>query len=396
MHPLREFFTTRTEFLPSAPRARDHLSVGGFRWALDQRRTSPRRNGVPQRPMPTPRRSAFVYAKERIYLTVDANIGHNFLYEQMMTWSSQVASDVLFPILGRRFRARAVGPELEGWLRREWGLCETPMEPHRFEIDLALRAEAPRSLAIAPRLALTGALDGSSVVWLRHGDRWWSAGVADAGIELRLFDDSAHIRVWNIDETHGFERHEIRSALDGALNEAMRTSGLVPIRAAIVAQGARATALLGAGGVGRSVLRALDAGWTSFARASAWLDPETARVYAWDRTPRVNEEARRRIRARGWRRSSPEGVVSFGDTAPVTLVSRCAELTRIAVVTHDVGRDSSVEALSTRDAVRALWESAGVTLCSRNRNEFAAQLPGLLARLEAMRLIVGRTPVALP
>ena len=312
-----------------------------------------------------------------------------------MTWSSEVASDVLFPILGRPFRARAVGPELERWLRREWGLCDTPMEPHRFEIGLTLRAAAPRSLAVAPRLALSGALDGSSVVWWRHGDRWWSTGVGDAGIELRLFDDSAHIRVGNIDETRGFERHEIRSALDGALSEAMRTSGLVPLRAAIVAQGTHATALLGAGGLGRSVLRALDAGWTSFARASAWLDPETARVYAFDRTPRVNEEIRRRVRARGWRRANPNGVLSLGDEAPVTLKSQCAELTRIAVVSHDVGRDSSVEALSTRDAVRALWESAGVPLCPRNRNEFAAQLPGLLARLEATRLIVGRTPVTL-
>src|SRR5262249_36510284 len=171
-------------------------------------------------------------------------------------------------------------------------------------------------------------------------DRWWSTGAGDAGIELRLFDDSAHIRVWNIDETRGFERHEIRSALDGALSEAMRTSGLVPLRAAIIAQGARATALVGAGGVGRSVLRALDSGWTSFARASAWLDPETARVYAWDRTPRVNEEVRRRVRARGWRRSNPEGVVSFGGDAPVTLKSQWVELTRVAIVTHDVGRDS--------------------------------------------------------
>ena len=350
---------------------------------------------VPQRPMPTLRPSAFVYAKARIYLTLDASTGHNFLFKQTMTWSSEVASDVIFPILGRPFRARAVGPELERWLRREWGRCESSMEPHRFEIELTRRAAAPRSLAVAPRLALSGALDGSSVVWWRHGDRWWSTGVGDAGIELRLFDDSAHIRVWNLDETHGFERHEIGSALDGALSEAMRTSGLVPLRAAIVTQGTRATALLGAGGVGRSVLRALDAGWTSFARAWAWLDPETARVYAFDRTPRVNEEVRRRIRARGRRRAIPNGVVSFDGDAAVTLKSQCAELTRIAVVLHDVGRESSVEALSTRDAVRALWESAGLPLCSRNRNEFAAQLPGLLARLEATRLIVGRTPLAL-
>jgi hypothetical protein len=321
--------------------------------------------------------------------------GTNFLFEQTMTWSSEVASDVLFPILGRPFRARAVGPELERWLRREWGLSESPIEPHRFEIGLTLRAAVPQSLAVAPRLALSGALDGSAVVWWRHGDRWWSTGVGDAGIELRLFDDSAQIRVWNLDETHGFERHGIRSALDGALSEAMRTSGLVPLRAAIITQGARATALLGAGGVGRSVLRALDSGWATFARASAWLNPETGRVYAWDRTACVNEEARRRVRARGWRRSNPEGVVSFREDTPVTLKSPSVELTRIAVVTHDVGRDSSVETLSTRDAVRALWECAGVPLCSRNRNEFAAQLPGLLARLDTARLIVGRTPVAL-
>src|SRR5262249_23292893 len=76
--------------------------------------------------------------RARIYLTDDASAGHNSLFAQMMTWSSEVASDVLFPILGRPFRARAVGPELERWLRREWGLGESPMEPHRFEIGLTL------------------------------------------------------------------------------------------------------------------------------------------------------------------------------------------------------------------------------------------------------------------
>jgi hypothetical protein len=313
-----------------------------------------------------------------------------------MTWSSEVASDVVFPIVGRPFRARGAGPELERWLRHEWGLCATAMEPHRFEIALTLRAAAPRSLAVAPRLALLGALDGASVTWWRHGDRWWSTGVGDAGIELRLFDDSARIRAWNLEETRGFERREVRSALDAAISEGMRASGLVPLRAAIITQGNRATALLGAGGVGRSVLRALDSGWTSFARNSAWLDPETARVYAWDRAPRINEDARRRARARGWRRSNPVGVVTFGDTDPLlTTKPTCAELTRIAVVTHDVGRESSVEPLSIREAVRALWQSGGVPLCPRSRNEFAAQMPVLLARLDATRLVVGRTPVPL-
>jgi hypothetical protein len=313
-----------------------------------------------------------------------------------MTRSSEVASDVLFPILGRRFRAHDAGPELETWLRHEWALCSTAMEPHRFEIRLTLRVAPPRSLAVAPRLALLGALDGASLTWWRHGDRWWSTGVGDAGVELRLFDDGARIRAWNLDEAHGYERHEARSALDAAISEAMRASGLVPLRAAIVTQGDRATALLGAGGVGRSVLRALDSGWSSFARTSAWLDPETARVYAWDRVARVDEETRRRVRARGWRRSNPEGVISFGDVNPLsTTKPTCAELTRIAVVTHDVGRDSAVEPLSMRDAVRALWQCGGVPLCSRSRNEFAAQLPGLLARVDTTHLIVGRTPVPL-
>ena len=283
---------------------------------------------------------------------------------------------------------------LEQWIRRHWGDGCPIDAPNDFRIDVAGVTSEPRAPAHAFAASQT-ALDGASLTWLRHAERWWSMGHAASGVSLRLFDRRARIRVWTDDDVR-IEPTTLL-ALHVAFCEALRARGFVPLHAAVAVRDGRATAFLGPSGAGKStmLLGAIDDGWLPLAEDFAWLDPATCRVHAWrgEVGVRLDHAGLNRLGARarsGAWRPRPDGKLelAFDEAADERPMS--AELTRIVLLTRGDSRDSTMHPISPRAAVRAIWESAGVPLCRLNCEAFAARVPALMARLEWRRLTLGR------
>lgn len=298
-------------------------------------------------------------------------------------------------ILGRRLRAMRAGAELENWLRARWAFPD-PLSAHsRGEIDIGVIAEPP---AAARRVTHDTVLDGVTLTWHHDGERSWRTGRREVGVLLALHAGGGRIRVWG---AHGDAAgREMFVALHVAVCEALRASGLAPLHASVIVRDGRATALMGPSGSGKSttLISAIEAGWSPLAEDFAWLDPVTRQIYGWDRGVRLSEDGVARLappwRDAAWRRDA-DGKLFLAYERIGIQRTPSAELTRIAVLQHDLTRDSGWEPLAARDAVRALWESTGVPLCPVNRADFARNAPTLLTSLNVSRLRLGTTPLAL-
>ena len=184
--------------------------------------------------------------------------------------------------------------------------------------------------------------------------------------------------------------------------KSVRSSGLVPLHASVATRDGAAVAFTGQSGVGKSstLVALLARGWAPVAEDFAWLDPATRRVYGWDRGVHLTDQGRARLRddipVFGWRREHDKHFIEF-DRLSTTASSRAssAALARIIELRRDDACDSSVGRLGPRDAVRALWESAGVPLCDRSRNRFTVEVPALLRHLDVGQMVLGRTPIVL-
>jgi hypothetical protein len=302
------------------------------------------------------------------------------------------AARVEFGVLGSRLRVWNAPTDVERWLRSGWESVHRPLQPTDWPVDVAFATRPPWSL-IPPHVEeQTSPLDGVSVSWRRHGDRWWSTSQDDGGLELRIFDDQARIRAWADDLMHS-----ATLALHVAICETLRARGLVPLHAAVCVRDGKATAIVGRSGIGKSstLLTAVEAGWLPLAEDCAWLDPRTRRVHAWagDRGLRLTSEGLHRVPTRwqlaAWRRQ-PDGKFFLPFDQIASSRPPSADLTRVLVLDRDPSRRSELDQLAPRDATRALWESAGVPLCRISREVFATQVPLLLTRIAWARLVLGR------
>src|SRR5690606_18183784 len=113
----------------------------------------------------------------------------------------------------------------------------------------------------------------------------------------------------------------------------------------------------------------------------------TMAIHGWDRGVRLWPEGRSLLEAElpvnngGWR---PDGhgkeFLPFDRlAAPVV---RVAKLSRIVVIRRDAAAETEWEPLSMREAVRAVWEAAGVPLTPTARAALARLLPHLLEQVE--------------
>jgi hypothetical protein len=317
--------------------------------------------------------------------------------------TTNAPSSIELSILGTRCRATGAPPAIEAWLRHCW----QSTRPSRSDAAIeATFSTAPpwRSTPAYGDVEIT-ALDGVTLSWLRHGARYWSTRNAGAGVELTLFGRRACIRVWDagwIEPPRADRPTSTLLALHVAICEALRARGLVPLHAAVIARDGRATALVGHAGVGKSstLIAAMEAGWAPIAEDFAWLDPVTRQVFGWsgERGVRLSPDGLRRLSSpwssAAWREERDGKLLLAYNQIPVPLLE-CAQLTRVTLIDRDASTTTRLEPLSTRDAARALWESAGVPLCRISREEFARRVPTLLADLEWTRLALGREPSVL-
>lgn len=308
-----------------------------------------------------------------------------------------------FFTLAHRCHVATATPQLARWLRRCWEVESPPASATRSRLDFGFTVEPPwRSM---PPFAFTDltVMDGAALVWRRHGARWWSTGDERARVELRLVGQNAGIHLWGSDWTHAFTAAgftgNTSAALLGlhvAMCETLRSRGFVPLHAAVVVRDGKATAVVGRRGVGKSstLLALIEQGWAPLGEDVAWLDWNTRRVHAWSGEigVRLTDEGLGRLPMRWrdarWRRARDEKLLLLYDdmSVPRTL---SAELTRVVVLERDASVSTVVRPLPMRAAVRALWECAGVPLCTFSRDTFAAQVPLLLSRLEWATLVLG-------
>ncbi len=291
-----------------------------------------------------------------------------------------------FALLGRELRAVGLSAPVAAWLRAVWHFPEHHLPPVPFRVEvMAVPAPADDAPADAPPVRTPGIELPCRVL----GERAWRLGGRGAGVCLRLHPGGARIEVWE-------DGGSVHAALFVAVYEAVRASGLLPLHASVLERGGAATALAAPSGTGKSstLLTLSRRGWRPVAEDFAWLEPESLRVFGWDRGVHLWPAGRDRFvgEFEGWTMGG-DGKLFLPWSAVGAPGPREGRLETVALLARDATLPSGWEPLPERDAVRALWEAVGVPLDPATRATVAQAIPALLRRVSFRRLVLGSTPL---
>jgi hypothetical protein len=128
----------------------------------------------------------------------------------------------------------------------------------------------------------------------------------------------------------------------------------------------------------------------------SWLEPESLRVWGWDRTVRVWPDTLQRFfPEHGDAVALPDGKRGIPYEQLGADRARMCTLTRLALLERDeeVAVSSRTEA-EPREVVRALWEATGVPLSDAAREAAGRAIARLSRALPASRWVLGRQPPA--
>ena len=306
------------------------------------------------------------------------------------------AHSFVFSLLGHCCTVIGADESEERWLRKYWDFSARARTTRVMSITVRFVREPLQTTPSETGAAQSTTLPGLTLMWRRHGPRWWSTGDEETGVELKLSAGKVEIVVRRRLKTAS--TFPVEPALHVAMCEALRSAGFSPFHAAVIASNNRCTALVGKSGVGKStaLLLAMSQGWHPVAEDFSWLDPTSGYVYGWDRGVRLEEQTvallRPRWEAQVWKRDDGNKLfLSYDQLAPRKPAH--ARLNRIALLHRDPTRPSAWEPLGLRDRVRVVCESVGVPLCRENLRYFADHLARVLADIEVARLVVGNTPI---
>lgn len=316
--------------------------------------------------------------------------------------------DLSFFILGRRLDVCGV-PELHAWLRRYWHFDEHDLTRHPFH----MRIESADALPpLADASTLVAGIPGFHLTW-QHATDTWQTRTGRTTTRLVLEPGGARMAVATADddETRAGTSHgsavartgmdadaAARAALYTALTEAVRASGLMPVHGAAIARADDATLLLGPSGTGKTttLLRAVNAGWSPVAEDLVWLDPQSLRVYGWDRGirlwPGTTNDLVPDVPESDWDVAGDGKLFlpwqRFAQRVPSARLTRIMLLERAR--SDDAGaQESDVSPLAPQHAVRALWEAAGVPLSAASRLRLGEWIARLVRDVEHVRLRLG-------
>ncbi len=296
--------------------------------------------------------------------------------------------EVAFAVLGRRLTARHVTPAVKAWLQQAWLFLEHDLPPHPYAIAVDL-------LAAAPGLALRGkpasaTVEGRTLPFTTAAGEW-ELREAGGGVRFTLRAGEARIAAWGLDA--GERAAPLYLALQVALAEALRGSGLMPLHAAVAARGERGTAFLGKRGTGKSttLIRATREGWRPVAEDRCWLDPDSLVVYGWDRAVRARPDALERFFP------DLQDAPATADGRRLVRYDRLAEgasrqctLAALRLLARDpADTPSRLEAAPAAEIVKTLWESTGVALAATAQQRAATVIAKLARDLPAQRLVLG-------
>ncbi len=283
-------------------------------------------------------------------------------------------------------------------MRRHWHFDTPAVADQPLSVAVKFARHAPDTVEKSDVAHEQLHVQGATLHWRRHGDRWWSIGDPDCGVAWQRLDGLVLIHTWSND--HAREAWPQETALQVALCEALRCRGLVPLHAAVATRAGDAIAFVGASGSGKSsaLLSAMQEGWHPVAEDFAWLQPATGIVYGWDRVIRLAPELVTQLSPLCafdcWQ---PDGsgklLLDYSHVQPSR--QPAARLTRVALLHRDTQIPSAWRPLTRHDCVRVLYEAAGVPVEPENRAAFAASVPGLLSRLQMDELVSGCTPLPL-
>jgi hypothetical protein len=297
-------------------------------------------------------------------------------------------------VLGRTLITSLRSPRLTSWLERHWVFPEHTPDPVPHTIRLT-EVDQPHASGDGGLMDVT--LHRFSLQ-CTVSDDGWRFGDDTAGVHLNLRDGESLIEVWGAPQP-GSES-SLFPALFVAMSESLRSSGLLPLHAAVVVRDGRATALAGKSGAGKSTTfwRALDSGWSPLADNFAWLNPDTLVIRGWDRgvllAPDARERFPRDIPAESFR-AEDDGKLFLPYQRIQREVVRTAVLDRLAVLERDVDAPAGSAPLGARAAVRVWWEMVGVPLDTTVRNRVAMEIALLVSRVKRYVLRIDSNPPAL-
>lgn len=301
---------------------------------------------------------------------------------------------ISFPVLGRRLRASSPTPQLAQWLRASWDHTEHRAPDHAYVIDLECLASEPNPLERG-REPATVTVQGRTLPFVKTGSAW-ELREPGGGLRLDLGERAARVRLWGWDEPP--YPAALYLGLQVVLSEAMRASGLMPLHAAVATRGDVAVAWLGTSGSGKSstLLRAARAGWRPVAEDLSWFEPESLRVWGWDRGVRVWPETLERFFPEyADAPALPDGKRDIPYERLGADPERSCTLSHLALLERDEGlADSRRTDVELRDTVRALWEATGVPLSDTGRQASGTAIARLSGLLPASRWVLGRRPPA--
>jgi hypothetical protein len=189
-------------------------------------------------------------------------------------------------------------------------------------------------------------------------------------------------------------------ALDAALAEALASTGMARLHAAVVTCGTRTLALLGPSGRGKSTtaLRAALAGWRIVTEDDCFLDTQSLTVHGAGHEVRLRLDAADRLAD-----SLPFAKTGapIGDRHPVRFDdvggrADAAVLTHLVHLTRRRGPVPAWSSMTKAEAVMALLESSGIALTERVQQLHASWFATLVSRLTNMRLDPGPAERAFP
>jgi hypothetical protein len=297
-------------------------------------------------------------------------------------------------ILGRTVWLKDFDAASSAWFERLWVFPEYRRffpNAHPFTLHLtAVNASVPEVSSVKkPSVELLVLGEHCPVV--TESENSFRFGDESAGCVLELEDQSAVIRIWGLDFTHSARA---RAALFATMIEALTASGLVCIHAAIASRKARAWAMLGPSGRGKSttLLRAIQSGWRALAEDMSWFDPDSGLLYGWDRGLRLLPDSTEHLRA--WK-PELEGDVQLDDKRFVPFdalggTDRPSSLERLVLLERDDREHSVWERIDRTTLAVALWDAIGLPFSPRSQRTVSAAMTRLASSIEGWRLILGR------
>jgi hypothetical protein len=297
-------------------------------------------------------------------------------------------------IAGCRCIVEGAEPHELRWLARHWGFTRQLVKPLTYPILLKFKEHEPRDLSAVGGQAISTSLPGTNLVWADLGGRSWQTGDARTGVRLKIGVRAIEIMVWRTPCAECTPM--VSAALYVALAEALRTNGLVLMHAAVAVYRGRAIAFVGHSGVGKTttLISLIARGWAPVAEDVACYDVASGMISGSDRGVHLAPGAlgRQTVAPERWcRDASGKLFLSYADLGARRVAA--APLHQLVCLRRDASQPTQWREVTRYEAVRAWYEGAGVPMCARNRQAFAAQIPRLLGSVGTAGLTLGNTPL---